>query len=104
MFNLGGIRQEMNPFFEIDVMFGTGKDPSFVSIILDKKEYSVSISLNEPESDYADVSTEDDVEILKVKFKNLNEPTKYYNNVRHPINIAKIVINYKNKEGVLKTP
>ena len=98
MFNIDRTIQGTDPFFEIDVLFGIEEKPSFVSIILDKVIYSVSILLNEPESDDAEIKLEDHVEILSIKFEDLNEATNYYNNVRNPFNINKIVHKYKNKE------
>lgn len=98
MFNLNRTTQETDPFFEVDVLFGIEENPSFVSIIFDKEKYSVSIFLNEPESDDAEVKLEDNIEILRVKFENLTEAAKYYNKVRKPFNINKIINKYKNKE------
>lgn len=97
MFNQDGIGLENNPFFEIDVLFGIGENPSFVSVILDKERYSVSICLNEPEDDDTEIKVEDDVEILNLKLSSLSEATKYFNFVRKPVSIFKIVTQYKNR-------
>lgn len=97
MFNRDSIGLENNPFFEIDVLFGIGEIPSFVSVILDKERYSVSICLNEPEDDDSEIKVEDDVEILNLKLSSLSEAKEYYNFVRKPRNIAKVVTEYKNK-------
>lgn len=97
MFNQDGIGLENNPFFEINELFGIGEKPSFVSVILDKERYSVNICLNEREDDDAETKVEDDVEILNLKLSNLSEAKEYYNFVRKPLNIAKIVTDYKTK-------
>ena len=93
-----GILQETNPFYEIDVFFGVEENPSFVSIILDKEKCSVTISLNEPENEFAEITLEDNVEIIRVTFESLYAATEYYNNMRNPMNINNIVKNYKSKE------
>lgn len=97
MFNRESIGLENNPFFEIDVLFGIGEKPSFVSVILDKERYSVSICLNEPEDDDSEIKIEDDIEILNLKLSSLREAKKYYNFVRKPRNIAKVITEYKTK-------
>lgn len=97
MFN-PSILQETNPFFEIDVFFGVEENPSFVSIILDKEKCSVTISLNEPENEFAEITLEDNVEIIRVAFESLSTATEYYNNVRNPMSINNIVKNHKTKE------
>ena len=45
--------------------------PSFVTVILDKESYSVSICLNEPEDNHLDIKIEDNVEILNLKLSNM---------------------------------
>lgn len=93
-----GILQEANPYYEIDVFFGIEQNPSFVSIILDKEKYSVTISLNEPENEFSEIRLEDNVEIIKVVFESLGAASNYYTHVRNPMSINNIVKNFKSKE------
>ena len=97
MFNLGGTQLRENPFFELEVLIGTEEKPSFVSIMFDKKKFSICISLNEPQDYYTEVKLEDNVEILNLTFNSLIEATEYYNTVRNSSNIATLITNYKNK-------